>query len=99
MPADVRSAIINETRRVLKDSGRLLLIDYHPGPIRSLKGWVGKGMIFVIEKAAGRDHYKNFCQFIGSQGLPGLIGVHELQVDTKKIVNGGNLALFLLRPK
>ena len=38
MPPAVRSAVIDESKRTLKQNGRILLIDYHPGPVRPLKG-------------------------------------------------------------
>ncbi|MCP3953457.1 MAG: class I SAM-dependent methyltransferase, partial [Desulfobacterales bacterium] len=33
-----RDLVIEEMKRVLKENGRLLLIDFHPGPLRPLKG-------------------------------------------------------------
>ncbi|MFC2161952.1 class I SAM-dependent methyltransferase [Acidobacteriota bacterium] len=99
MPPNVRTAVIEDSKRVLKDSGRILVIDYHTEPLRSLKGQFNKSMIFMIEKAAGKDHYKNFRQFIDSQGLPGISAAQELFIDARKIVSGGNIALFLLRLK
>ncbi len=99
MPPDVRSAVIDDSKRVLKDRGRILIIDYHPGPVRSPKGRINKSLILMIEKAAGRAHYQNYRQFINSLGLPGITATHGLHIDDQKIVAGGNLALFLLRLK
>ena len=53
MPPAVRSAVIDESKRTLKQNGRILLIDYHPGPVRPLKGWVFKGIIILIERITG----------------------------------------------
>jgi len=97
MPYAVRSAVVNEAKRTLKEDGRILLIDFHPGPIRPLKGWLYKRIITFIEFAAGREHFKNYRSFIANEGLPALISDHDLSVDQEKIVGGGNIALFLLR--
>ncbi len=99
MPAEVRSAVITEEKRVLKEDGRILLIDFHPGPIQPLKGWLSKSIITLAEISGGREHFKNYRHFIANKGLPGLISAHGLSVDKEKIVSGGSLALFLLSKK
>ncbi len=97
MPREVRAAVINEAKRTLKEEGRILLIDFHPGPIRPLKGWLYKIIITFIEFAGGREHFKNYRDFIANKGLPVIASAHSLSVDKEKIVSGGNIALFLLR--
>jgi len=97
MPRAVRVAVINEAKRTLKEDGRILLIDFHPGPIRPLKGWLYKSIITFIEFAAGGEHFGNYRDFIANKGLPAIASAHGLSVDKEKIVSGGNIALFLLR--
>ena len=97
MPGTVRSAVISECKRTLDQEGRILLIDFHPGTIRPMKGWLYKCIISAAEMAAGREHFRNYRDFMKIQGLPGLISAHGLSVDQEKIVSGGNIALFLLR--
>jgi ubiquinone/menaquinone biosynthesis C-methylase UbiE len=96
MSEKVRIAVINESKRILKKDGRILIIDFHPGPIRPLKGWFYKSVITLVEMMAGGEHYKNYRNFMANKGLPGLISSHELCVDKEKIVSGGNMALLLL---
>jgi ubiquinone/menaquinone biosynthesis C-methylase UbiE len=96
MPPAVRLAVIDESKRTLKEDGRILLIDFHPGPIQPLKGWINKSIISFAEIAAGRKHFKNYRNFIANKGLPALISAHGLSVEQEKIVSGGNIALFLL---
>ncbi len=96
MPPAVRSVVLNESLRTLKDDGRMLLIDFHPGPIRPFKGWINKAIITIAEIAAGRKHFKNYRLFIKNEGLSALITTHGLSVEQKKIVAGGCMALFLL---
>ena len=99
MPAEVRSAVITEEKRVLKEEGRILLIDFHPGPIQPLKGWLSKSIITLAEISGGREHFKNYRHFIANKGLPALISAQGLSVDKVKIVSGGTMALFLLKKK
>lgn len=97
MPPPVRSAVIGESKRVLAENGRILLIDFHPGPIKPLKGWISKCIIGLAERFAGGEHFRNYRDFMANHGLVGLISVHGLEVDKRKIVSGGNIAIFLLR--
>ena len=97
MSGEVRSAVITESKRVLKKEGRILFIDYYRGPIRPLKGWFYKGIIMLAEVMAGGEHYKNYRNFMANDGLMGLIASHGLIMDQKRIVSGGNIALILLR--
>jgi len=98
MPSGVRDAVIDESTRTCKENGRILLIDFHPGPFQPLKGWINKGIILMAEIAAGREHFKNYRDFIARDGLTGLISIHGLSVDQEKIVAGGNIAMYLLSP-
>lgn len=91
-----RSSVMHEMKRVLKPGGRMLLIDFHPGPIRPLQGWLTKLIITVSEIAAGRQHFRNYRQFLAIKGLPTLISEHNLVIEKQRIVSGGALAAFLL---
>ena len=96
MPASIRSKVVNESKRVMKKDGRILLVDYHPGPIRFPKGWILKIMITCIEMAAGQKHFRNYRDFLARRGVFPLITGHRLSVERKKITTGGNIGLFLL---
>ena len=81
----------------MKPDGRLLIVDFHPGPIRFPKGWLYKINILFFERIAGREHFKNYRNFLANKGLPPLIEENNLYVEKEKIVGGGNLALFSLK--
>ncbi len=55
-----------------------------------------KAMTTPLELLAGREHYKNYRDFLSRRGLPALIEEHGLVVDDHRIVSGGNLGLFLV---
>jgi demethylmenaquinone methyltransferase/2-methoxy-6-polyprenyl-1,4-benzoquinol methylase len=98
MPSEIRPAVISEIARVVRNDGRILLIDYYLGPIRFPKGWMYKAIILFFEIMAGREHFRNYRDFLSRNCLPNLIPTKNFVVLKKKIVTGGNIALFLLTP-
>jgi ubiquinone/menaquinone biosynthesis C-methylase UbiE len=98
MSSEIRPAVMREIIRVTKPEGRVLIIDFHPGPIPFPKGWIYKAVILFIERVAGREHFSNFRDFLLRKGLPGLIQSQNLVVDRQKIVSAGNIAFFLIKP-
>jgi ubiquinone/menaquinone biosynthesis C-methylase UbiE len=98
MPAALRAPVVDEARRVVKRDGRLLITDYHTGPIRFPEGWFAKTLITVIESLASEDHSRNYRDFMAHGGLAPLIAESGLLVDEQKIVDGGTIGLYLLRP-
>lgn len=99
MDHDIRLGTLGEMKRVVKPDGHILLIDFHAGRARPLKGWVVKPMIFLTELAAGGRHFRNYRHFISIRGLPTLIAAAELDQQESKIVAGGCLALHLVRAR
>jgi ubiquinone/menaquinone biosynthesis C-methylase UbiE len=97
MAHSIRKGVIREINRVLKENGRILLIDFHPGPIQPIQGWLTKPIILLAEMAAGRKHFRNYRHFMSIKGLPTLVGQNLWKIEKQKIVGGGTLALFLLR--
>ena len=96
MDDPTRMGTLNEMKRVLKQNGHILLIDFHPGPIQPFRGWLTKTVILLSELAAGRRHFRNYQHFMATKGLPTLINRSSLKVVNEKVVSGGALALFLL---
>lgn len=95
MAPDTRSRVIMETKRVLKEDGRVLLIDFHPGPNQPLRGWISKVIIFFSELAAGREHFRNYRHFMANGGLSTLAAQHGLKVEKQRILAGGTFAIYL----
>jgi len=97
MSEQVRLDVLKETKRILKNDGRILLIDFHPDSLKKLKGVYSKIIITISELLAGREHYKNYRHFMKNGGLPSLIKSTGLEVEDQKIVSGGNFGIFLLK--
>ena len=99
MRREVRSQAMGEMARVVKRGGRILLIDYRPGPVRIPDGWLARAFIHMIEIAAGREHFRNFRDFLAGGGVPGLARSPVLTTEKTEIFGGGNLGAYLLRPE
>lgn len=93
----VRGHVIGEIKRVLKNDGRILFIDFHAGKSRPIKGWLTKIVILVSEIAAGRRHFRNYRQYMSIGGLPTLILDNQLLIEQEKVLGGDTLALYLLQ--
>ena len=96
MSPETRLAVLNEIKRVLKSDGRILLIDFHPGPYEPLQGWVSKTIIFFSELAAGREHFKNYRQFMATGGLATLLSQNQMNTEKQSILAGGTFAVYLV---
>jgi demethylmenaquinone methyltransferase/2-methoxy-6-polyprenyl-1,4-benzoquinol methylase len=95
MTAPTRLGVLNEMKRVLKENGRILFIDFHAGPTKPLRGWFAKVVIFLAEFTAGRDHFRNYRQFIADQGLSRLLAQNHLEVKKQKFLAGDAFVLVL----
>ena len=97
MSQKIRKEVLAEAKRVLKENGRILVIDFHPGSIKKFRGVYSKVIITISEILAGRDHYRNYRHFMKIGGLPTLIDSSGLVIEIQKIVSGGNFGIFLLK--
>lgn len=96
MPAEARPSVLGEARRVLKPAGRIVLIDFNPGPYQHLKGRMTRAVVVAVEFMAGAEHFKNHRQFLSSGGLHTLAREQGLQVEQQLTLSGGNFAVLRL---
>ena len=92
---ETRSSVLNEVKRILKVNGRILLIDYHPGPYQPMQGWISKTIIIISELAAGWEHFKNYRQFMATKGLATLLAQQNLKIEKERILAGGTFSVCL----
>lgn len=86
-PAD-QKVIINEARRLSK---RIIITDYSyplPGGIKNL-------LLHWIERMAGRDHYKNFREFLKKGGIPGIMKEAGMKCKHSEISGSGAFTLYI----
>jgi len=96
MSPGTRSGVLSEIKRVLKPDGRILLIDFHPGPYQPLQGWISKTIILFSELAAGREHFRNYRQFMRTKGLSTLLREQNMGIEKQSILAGGTFAVCLV---
>ena len=97
MMQKTRAGVIEEMKRVLKVDGRILLVDFHPGPYQPLQGWISNVIIFFSELAAGKEHFKNYRQFIATSGLSTLLTQNALEIEKQRILAGGTFEIVLVK--
>lgn len=98
MQTGVRESVMDEMVRVAGPDGRLLVIDFHSGPLRFPKGWLFKSGIVLLEVGAGREHFRNYRDFLARRGVRGLVDGRSLTVVKEKVLSGGNVIACELRP-
>ena len=97
MPQSIRLKVLQEMKRVLKNDGQIMLIDYHSGKLKFPMGWIFKAIIIFFEIVAGREHFNNYRNFIKNGALPPLIERLNLVLVKRKIISKGTFAIFQLK--
>ena len=67
---NTQQALINEAYRIIKKDGFMLVVDY---VFDNKTTKFGRILISIIERIAGREHYRNFKNYIQNEGLLSLI--------------------------
>lgn len=94
--ASAREPFIAEMARVAKPDGSILLIDFRFGSLRGWRGPTLRTLSGMIERLSG--HYSQYRSFRASGGVPGVVQGVGLGIDREKIVAGGNVAIYVVRP-
>lgn len=97
MPAEIRSAVVEEIVRVVRPDGRILLTDFLTGPYAFPIGWGVAIVRNMYERAAGREHFHNGRDFLRRGGLQELVDNSSLNVEQRYVPKTGTVALYLLR--
>jgi ubiquinone/menaquinone biosynthesis C-methylase UbiE len=98
MPPAVRVEVLSECRRVVRSEGSLIVIDYHNGPCPFPRGWLYKLFVLGMEMGAGREHFRNYRDFMAHRGLDGLVEGRGFTVKHRYVVPVGVAAVFHLQP-
>jgi len=95
MSPELRTRVVGEMTRVLRNDGELLLIDFHPGPFEGIKGRIANIIITIAEFLAGQVHFANSRIFLKNGGLQGEPERNGLTVTKDRIVGGGTFRLVV----
>ena len=93
MAPDDRTAVLAEMARV---AHRVLIVDHHPDPDRSLRGRVIRGGATVIERIAGGDHYRNYRRFLNTGGVPAVVAAAGRGISSSRREAAGSMGVYLL---
>ncbi len=95
-PAELRGRVLDEAKRVLAPGGYLVLLDFERPWNRRSRRWAF--FVRLVERLAGREHYRNGRDFLAAGGLRSLIekaGLHEVE---RTEFEAAGAALVLARP-
>lgn len=86
-PPDERGTFLQEARRVLKENGKLIIADY---AVRSgFKARLMGVAVALVERLAGREHYRNYRHYMKAGALEGLLGANGLvSISSRKFLGG-----------
>jgi ubiquinone/menaquinone biosynthesis C-methylase UbiE len=88
-----RASTLGEMSRVAR---RVLVIDHHPRPDGTIRGRVIRTFATAIERIAGGDHYRNYRQFLGSGGVPAVVGASGRDIIASVREASGSMGVYLL---
>ncbi|MBD3414691.1 MAG: methyltransferase domain-containing protein [Candidatus Aminicenantes bacterium] len=74
----VRHAMVREVQRILKNDGKLIIIDYE-NPI-DFQSRLGRIWTYIIERNAGKEHFQNGQEFLKQGGLRKFLLKYKIKV-------------------
>jgi ubiquinone/menaquinone biosynthesis C-methylase UbiE len=89
----LRDRIISEMKRVVKEDGTLAIVDYRVPYPEDAYGHAAR----LLERMAGRDHFRCFRGFISDGGLDSLVSRHQLREEKREYSKGLPMVLIRLR--
>lgn len=95
-PYEDQIKIIDETHRIIKPNGNLLIVDYEISKQTNLSS---KFIIYFIEYIAGKDHFKNFIQFHKNNCTENIIDTNKFHLMKKQLIAGKSMSFQLLKKK
>ncbi|MGI9586168.1 MAG: class I SAM-dependent methyltransferase [Acidimicrobiia bacterium] len=94
---DTQRQVMSEMARVVAPTGGIQIVDYAAGEL-SAKGRAIRGVAMIVERLAGKEHKRNLGRYLAAGGVAHLATSCDLVVDAEKVVGGGNMGIYLLRP-
>ena len=86
--------IVEEMVRLTAEGGDILIVDYELSERTSL---LSKAMIYLIERFAGGEHYRNFKEYLRRGGLSALLCDTPLTETERHYFGKNGIVLLLLR--
>lgn len=89
----VRDEVISEMKRVVKKGGALIFIDFQAPLPQNLFPYLIKAIEFI----AGREHYRNFNDYIEQGGLNEILKKNQLAEEKRDCLNDGLIMIVKAR--
>ena len=89
--------LLKEIVRVLKPGGQVVVIDFSTGNVGFPGGWKNRAVSVIAELTAGPTHARHSLAFHRSGGLDQFLGHVGLEIESSKVVGGGNMIVAVLR--
>jgi demethylmenaquinone methyltransferase/2-methoxy-6-polyprenyl-1,4-benzoquinol methylase len=87
---NTQQALIDEAYRIIKKDGFILVVDY---VFDNKTTKFGRILISIIERIAGREHYRNFKSYIQNKGLLSLIKKDKFKLIKYKRMSSGAVTI------
>lgn len=89
--ATIRDRVFSNARRMVRQGGSLIIADYS-AQYEGLKGTlIGNLLIPIIERGAGKTHFRNYTDWKENGGLEGFLDRRRLPVDIISRPYGGTV--------
>ena len=89
---NTQQALINEAYRIIKKDGLMLVVDY---VFDNKTTKFGRILISIIERIAGREHYRNFKSYIQNKGLLSLIKKDKFKLIKYNRMSSGAVTISI----
>lgn len=87
--SSVRHRVVSEMKRVAKQHGVLILVDFQVPLPRNMWAMFARSLEFVIDGS----HYAGFKDYLSSGGLDGILEIHNLWEEQRAHVKSGLVAI------
>lgn len=87
--SSVRHRVVSEMKRVAKQHGVLILVDFQVPLPKNLWAMFAHSLEFVIDGS----HYAGFKDYLSSGGLDGILEIHNLWEEQRAHVKSGLVAI------
>lgn len=93
--SETRDEIMKEAQRLISSGGTVAFVDFENA--WNIRSKFGSVLSFMIERAAGGEHFKNNRQFLKQGGLRAFIQRHQLVEIERYNIELGAIAIVLTK--
>ena len=80
-PEEAALSVYKNARNLVREKGSVIVADFSPPPETPSGFLIGKVLIPIIERCAGKDHYTHYTSWLGKGGLEGFLSRQKDSAD------------------